>query len=330
VPKLSAASREYYEHLTAKGGPASTAKGRLETLRAFERAVGDIDTARVEPRHVDQMFTKNRHWSAGTRNNRLSHLNLFFKWCRFRRYMPRDNDPTYGWSAIKYAVPDKLRIPRDAWPKLFAACQTPIETMALASGLYLFLRGSEQQRIQLKHVHLDKSRIEIYRIKNKKWAVLPIPSELEPYLRAHLTWMAEQGFTDPDHYLLISRHPPKNKVGGRFIAGSGGWNPNRPFSRPYTVIQGILDRAGYPTFREGEHTLRRSGARAYFDALLDRGYDGALMRVQTLLGHERAEVTERYLGVSLNQLLLEDEIAGKPMFPALSSNIVPIREARHG
>lgn len=330
MPKLSQASREYYEHLTAKGQPLSTAKGRLESLRAFERAVGDLDTAKVEPRHVDQLFTLNKHWSAGTRNNRLSHLNLFFKWCRFRRYMPRDNDPTFGWSAIKYAVPDKLRIPRDAWPQLFDACQSSVETTAVATGLYLFLRGSEQQRIKLKHVHLDRSRIEIHRIKNKKWVILPIPAELEPYLRAHLTWMAEQGFTDPEHYLLFSRFPPKNKVGGKFLAGSGGWNPNRPFSRPYTVIQRVLERAGYPIYREGEHTLRRSGARAYFDSLLAQGYDGALLRVQTMLGHEKSEVTERYLGVSLNQMLLEDEIAGKPMYPAQDANVIPIRGALGG
>lgn len=242
--------------------------------------------------------------------------------------MPKVSDPTHGWKTLEYSIPEKLRIPRNEWPRLFNACETPIETAAVATGLYAFLRGSEQQRLQLKHIHLNEARprMQVHRIKTKKWAVVPITDELESYLRPHLTWMSEQGFNNPDHYVLCSKFSAVNKAGGGFIKGSGGWNPDRPFSRPYTVIQGVLKRAGYPTFREGEHTLRRSGARALFEARRRDGYDGALGLVQALLGHAKSEVTEAYIGVTLNELLLHEELAGRPMFStAQDATVVPIR-----
>lgn len=333
MPTLSESASEYTKHLLAKGHPTTTAKGRHESLRAFIKVVGDIDTARVSPQHVDKFFGANSHWSAGTRNNRLSHLNLFLDWCRFRRYMPKVSDPTYGWNAIKYSVPEKLRIPRSEWVRLFNACEDHIETMAVATGLYGMLRGSEQQRIQLKHIDLNsvKPTMQVHRIKTKSWAVIPVVDELQTYLRQHLTWMAEQGFNDPNHYLLFSKFPAVNAQGGGFIAGSGGWNPDKPFQRPYDVIKAVLKRAGYPTYREGEHTLRRSGARALFESRRQEGYDGALGLVQALLGHAHASVTEDYIGVTLNELRMHEELSGKPMYPVQDANIVPmVRKVGNG
>ena len=331
MPRLSEASAEYAKHLIAKKQPLSTVKGRSETVRAFVRAVGDLDAARVEPHHVDQFFTVNSHWSPGTYNNRLSHLNLFFKWCRFRRYMPPHSHPTFGLESLDYDSPDRLRIPRGEWPRLFAACEDEIETIALATGLYMFLRGSEQQRIQLKDIDLRHNKIYVNRVKSKKRQWLPIVTELRPYIIDHLIWCGQQGFTDPDHYFIMTHYSPMNKPGsGVFEKGTTVPNPNRPICRPYDTIKKILGRAGYETYWQGVHTLRRSGARAMFDSYLSRGYDGALMRVQTMLGHAKAQVTERYLGVSLNEMLLHDELAGKPMFPEEDAQIVPLRAVSNG
>jgi len=69
--------------------------------------------------------------------------------------------------------------------------------------------------------------------------------------------------------------------------------------------------------RKGIHVLRRSGARAMFDALRAEGHDGALQRVREMLHHSSVKMTELYLGVSLEQELLDQVIRGKRMFPQI-------------
>lgn len=65
------------------------------------------------------------------------------------------------------------------------------------------------------------------------------------------------------------------------------------------------------------HVLRRSGARALFDRLRHEGYDGALRRVQAMLGHSSGTITETYLGLDVERVQRNEMLAGKPMFPDL-------------
>lgn len=332
MPRLKEAAVAYERHLVARSIAPSTALGRRLSVFALAQVVGDLDTARVEAVHVDRLFTEKSNWSAGTRNNKLTHLRLFFEWCRFRGFMRKDSDPLFGWSNQKYSTPDRLRIPVSEWDRLFTACTTPIQTIVIATGLFLFLRSSEQQAIQLKHVHLDRGEIEIYRKKVRDHDTMPISSELESYLRPHLTWLAAQGISHPDHYLIPTRTYPRNSPDGTgFVAGTGKLNPDKPFLHPHRYVQRVLAKAGYPTYQEGEHTLRRSGARAYFDSLVDQGYDGALRRVQSMLGHKNAAMTEHYLGLALDRHRRNADLRGKPMFPALQDvRVIPIREGSRG
>lgn len=329
---LTEAQSEYLTHCKARDLAPLTVEGRRTTLNQFVSCTGNIQAWHVTPRHVDRLFAQHS-WSVGTRNNKLTHLKAFFGWCRARGYMSRDNDPLFGWRVTKVRGPEKMRIPHHEWPRLFQACETPIETATVALGLYLFLRGSELRTIQLKHVHLSDGEIEIYRTKTRDWDVMPISSELSYHLRQHLTWLTEQGVTDPNAYLLPTYTrplPAKGVPGGGFITGSKRLNPSKPFYHPYRYVQGVLKRAGYPTYTEGEHTLRRSGARAYFDHLAQAGYDGALRRVQSMLGHSSSAMTEIYLGLDLDRKTRNQDIKFKPMFPALDSNVVPIRSGSHG
>ena len=333
MPPLSKTTAEYIAHLQAMGTPARTVSARGDSLRAFVRAVGDIETAKVGARHIDTMFSSNSHWQPGTRNNRLSNLNLFFKWCRFRRYMPVDSDPTYGWKALSYLPAERMLIPRNEWPRLFAHCQDETETILIATGLYMLTRGSEAAGIQLRHIKLNiaKPIVQIHRVKNKQRVWLPIMSEYDPYLRRQLTYLAEQGFAGPNHYLIPTRTPAIHKPGsGVFTAGTGSVNANAPICRPYDTVKAVLDRAGYSTYWEGVHTLRRSGARAMFDELCSRGYDGALRRVQTMLGHRKSYTTERYLGISLDEMMLLDEFAGQSLYSSNPSDVAQIGGVQRG
>jgi integrase len=328
MPLVSDAATEYKRHLIARGRAKGTAQGRYNTIQALIRITGDRQCAKVEPRHIDDLFSEHPHWCAGTRNNQLYNLTAFFDWCRFRRYMPSDADPCRGWRKEFYAIPPKLYIPVGEWNRLFAACETPLETVTIATGLYLFLRASEQQGIQLKHVHLDRDEIDVYRRKVRDYDTMPIPAELSPRLRDHLTYLASEGFSDPDHYLIYTKTTPRTVKGVQgFVPGSASINPTKPSGRPYLIVQTVLERCGYDTYNEGEHTLRRSGARAYFDTMVDDGYDGALRRVMSMLGHKNSRNTETYLGLSLDRHKRNTDLRGKPMFPHLQdARIIPIRQ----
>ena len=248
------------------------------------------------------------------------------------KFLPRDSDPTFGWAAIRHTPQDKLRIPLHEWHLVFEACQNEVDSIIVATGFFLFLRGSEQQAIQLKHLHLDRNEIEIYRQKSRAWDTMPISAELGSYLRPYLAWITSQGAYHADSYLIPSKFGARNLKGSQgWVAGSGGYNFAVPFCRPYDYVNDILGRAGYKTKNEGEHTLRRSGARAYFDSLVAQGYDGALRRVQSMLGHKNAQTTEIYLGLNLDRHKRNSDLRGNLMFPALQdARIVPIRQGFNG
>lgn len=323
--KLRQAAREYVEHSAAKGLAAGTVKSRQQGMAAMVRVLGDVQVWAMTGQHLDKVFSAHA-WSVGTRNMRLAIYKGFFAWCRSRAYLHRDVDPAFGWRYQHVTEQPQLHIPHQEWPKLFGACMDPVETIALATGLYLFLRGSEQRHIQLKHVHLDDGELEIYRPKVRRWDVMPICLELDGYLRQQLTWMASQVNLEPEHYLIPTRFAPR-QAQGTFTAGSGPLNPSKPFCRPYSTVQGPLGRAGYPTAGQGEHTLRRSGARAYFDHLVSSGWDGALKRVQSMLGHKHAAMTERYLGLDLERSQRNQALKGHWMFPAAHhAQVIPIRK----
>lgn len=332
--RLEKATDEWCAHMEARSLTNGTIRSRKSTLTTLKTDIGDIYVENISHRHIDQFFAAHP-WSERTRNLKLGQLRVFFDWARSRRYMGRDDDPTFGWRMLTPVDgTPRLRLAVGEWQGLFAHCLHPTETIAVATGLYLFLRGSEQQAIQMKHIRLDDGEIDIYRRKTREWDAMPISAELDTHLRTYLTWYATQVAVQPEHYLLAPRIVgtlARDESTSRLVAGGGQIDPTRPHSKPHLIIQRILDRAGYETAGEGEHTLRRSGARAYFDVLAESGYDGALRRVQSMLGHKNSLVTEQYLGLDLDRRLRNEEVSGKPMFPnAAADNVVDLHAQREG
>lgn len=333
--RLDTAINEWVEHQEARGLAAGTIRSRKSTIKKLSKHCGNIYVETISHRHIDTVFAA-EPWSEATRNLKLGQFRAFFDWARSRRYLGRDTDPTFGWRMI--TVPDRprTRIPVQEWPALFAACIHPTETIAVATGLFLFLRGSEQQAIQMKHINLDDNLISVYRTKTKEWDEMPISTELERHLRTYLTWYSEQVAVHPDHYLLAPRVVGtlnRDADSRRLVGGTGEIDPTRAHTKPHLIIQRVLARAGYATDGEGEHTLRRSGARAYFDTLAEAGYDGALRRVQAMLGHKNSLVTEVYLGLDLDRTRRNADIAGQTMFPQLEEaldSVVTLKEATDG
>lgn len=326
---LSEAVREYLEHCRARGMAPATQTLRASSLRRMQEVLGNKLVWLISPIDIDKVFTAHAgRWSDATRNQKVTHYKVFFSWCRARGYVHRDSDPLFGWKMGKLERPDRMRIPQDEWWQLFEACETPVERIIIACGLYLFVRSNELARITVGDVRLDRAEVAIYRSKTRDHDVMPIVAELDEHLRAHLMWLASQGAAQPEHHLVPGREKPRfDPVTHSFMAGAGVLNPLKPHGRPYAVVQRVLSRAGYSSFREGGHTLRRSGARAYFDELAESGYDGALRRVQSMLGHSSSAMTELYLGLDLDRRTRNTELAGRRMFaPRPSANVIQLRK----
>lgn len=331
-PNVRDAVAEWVAHAAASGYSPETVKARRAGLQPLVDLYGKQTVASLTHRHLDTLFA-GRQWKPATRNARLGQLKTFFSWCRARGYMPLHCDPAFGWRYVKEGPAKQLRIPYEEWPALFDACHTPIERMVLASGLYLFLRSSEHKFLRIKDIDLDAQEMQVYRPKTDDRDVMPISTELDAELRRYLSWYSSEVQLKPDFFLIPSRHHAKNPEGGfGYIKGSGELNPNKPIAHIFDVVKSVLGRAGYETYWQGGHTLRRSGARAYFDALAESGYSGALRRVQTMLGHKKSETTEIYLGLDLDRYKRNQALRGKPMFvqrrTVQDAKIVPIRREK--
>jgi integrase len=329
--RLSEASARYEAHCTARGLAPKTITGQQVSLRIMQRTIGDLMLDSITSQHVDRLF--NTHsWAPGTRNNRIGQYKAFFGWCRSNKFMNPMLDPMTGWR--QRTVPEKhhLRIPHAEWPRLFNACQHPQERIVIATGLYLFLRASEQQDLRIADVKLSENIIQLWRRKTQTTQVMPVSAELGVEVRRWLTYLSERHELQGHHHFICARNKDlhTDPVTRLWVAGSGTLNLDRPVHKPHLIVQRVLRRAGYTVEKgQGEHTLRRSGARAYFDHLVSSGYDGSLRQVQTLLGHSNAVTTERYLGITLDQRRVLEALAGKPMF-SVGENILPIRSESYG
>lgn len=304
---------------------------RQKIIGTLVRHQGDVDINTLTPRDMDQFFLA-FNWSPGTVNIRVSTLKTFFRFCRARGLMAPDHDPMLGWRSVPVGTVERLRIPHEEWDNLLDHCDNMFERIIIATGLYLFLRVSEQETLMRGHVDLKRDEVRIYRTKTKEHDTMPIPLELRPYLEDHLDWLASQGGKEPGHYLIPYRLKSsfdRTEDGSRWLRGTQKVDPTRCFTHGHRVVQNVLERAGYPKAPGlGVHTLRRSGARAYFDSMVADGYDGALRRVQSMLGHKNSITTEIYLGLDLDRHTRNNDLAGKRMFPARTNNVTWLRGAQ--
>jgi len=330
--RITEAQPRYEQHLQARRLTHATIRAHRSALKLLVACIGDLYLDSITTEHMDKTFLA-YDWAPTTRNTKIGIYRVFFRWARGARHMNPTNDPMLGHR--QKAAPEKqnMRVPFAEWNKLFEACIHPQERIVIATGLYLFLRASEQRALTFSCVNLQDNLIDVWRPKTRKWQVMPISSELEHELRTWMTWLSQQYEIKPEHHLLCARNKDMkhDPVTFRWVAGTGTMNLERPVHNPAKIVQRVLRRAGYVVEKgQGEHTLRRSGARALFDALVAQGYDGALKQVQTLLGHRNSWQTEHYLGIDLDQRRVLASYAGKPMFANDQANVVPLRKADHG
>lgn len=332
---LNDAIEEYLTSRTSAGLAYNTVRSDRSSLRQLLGAVGNINTKSLEPRHMDMLFAAQSDNQASSRNMLLTRVRCFIHWCIGRNYI--NHDPTREMRKMRVQKDGRLFVPVDEFDNLLGAGRHPRDRVVMALGIYLFLRVSEIQGLRVGDVDLEAGEVKVIVYKTGDFDVMPICEELDGEMRTWLTWYA--GSVDEplsDEMLLVPSkqdfHATPGPSGGRFIpldAPITRINPRVPVSRPWTITQKALASLGYPTAREGGHTLRRSGARALFDTLRanGEGYDGALQTVKTMLHHKNVATTEHYLGVAPERAIRDARLKGRPMFRKRSTadNVVKIR-----
>lgn len=291
----------------------------------------DIQIQNIKPLHLDRFFAMRaktvKELAIRADQSAISGL---FNWCIVNGLM-RGPSPLAGRKWAKPKQKAKLYVPLQDFPHLLNAARCPRDRAIIATGVYLFTRsGSETALLKIKDLDLARSELGVFQPKTGKFDLMPISREYDNELRRWLTWYAEEMRQplDPDWYLIPARKKSSvfREEGGRLRATSE-LNPTRPVGTPYRFVQYALEELGYPTERQGGHTLRRSGARALFDELVAKGYDGALEIIREMLHHSSVEMTEKYLGVTVGQYRRDALIKGQIMFPSLleaEGNVIPL------
>lgn len=349
---LSVLHQEYlaYRRTTAAKSE-STIKNDDLALRLLIRACGDIQPANITPQHVDKLVALLSDGKAtATFNTRLAAVKTFLAWCRHRGYV-RHNALALIPSR-RNAKPDRHRVPVTQFPALLDAALHPRDRIVIAIGLWLFLRASEIRHLKIRDLDLETNDLHVYIQKTHDYDVMPVSSFLETELRKWLTFYTEDvqrsgircahdgcGPLCEDWFLVPSKHSNAycQDARGRIVVDPtrlGRLKPTCPMNRhAEKSVKAALHRIGHPTFQEGCHTLRRSGARAYFDQLVEDGYDGALKMVSAMLHHASVTMTEHYLGIREDRHRRNSQIKGRVFFAAIEAvpnNVTPLSRAVEG
>lgn len=320
---------EFVNARLSQGMAPNTVRNERRALDKLLLQLGPIQVRNITEAHVDAFFAglQGKGQSMNTLNVNLSGLRSFFAFTDRRGYTRRN--PVAHRRAFRGMPRERLRIPADQFPRLLDCAGHPRDRMLIAVGLFLWLRESEATDLRVSDVDLASGEVAVRVFKTKQLDRMPISLELDAELRR---WL--QNYTlligrplEPDMRLIPARGTSRvqDAVTGRFKRVDYGRDHLRPsvqLARPARIVHSALIKLGYPThdpvtgksLMEGMHTLRRSGARARYDYLVDDGYDGALREVQAGLHHSSTKQTERYIGLTLDYHRRSKNIKGRSLY----------------
>lgn len=321
---LHAASKDYLEHLKAQGMMPATISGHSIILSHALNAWGNIDVRDVTPADIDRLFSKSQ-WSTSTSNLYLWNLRSFVRFLRIAKHIGKDEEWTEGWRARRVPKRERTWLTVPELGELLEAAWNPRDRALIALGMYTFLRGSELAALKISDLDIGNQELHAYRIKNQVADRLPICLELGIEMNAWLAHYRDMcGPLHDDWLLLPARGPiPMRGVRGQRRLEPTGQpaplRPTMPITKPYSIVRRAMKDIGYDTVGDGAHVLRRSGARALFMRLREDGYDGALRRTSSMLGHSSTLITEHYIGVDLERRQRNELLAGNAMFPTATA-----------
>lgn len=340
--RLNEAIVGYAKYRVSKKKSRSALNSDRVTLTRLQEVVGGNQWCdKITETHIDDLFIEiGQTNSARSMCNHHYILVSFFQWMRRRGYVAvdlmEDRDPP------DFTVEEKRRLPVELFSTVLDRASNPRDRCLFAAGIYLLSRSVElvgnpdRDGLRIGDVNLNQGRVRVHVAKQKgrnKQVVdlMPITSEFDEELRQWLMIYQDHcGYLDPSWHLFPRMTRPISRRGHMgIVKGSGRLIPDKTMQKPYLAINPILDGIGWKLDGEqgeGMHTLRRGGARARFDVLVDLGYDGALRQVQSLLHHANATMTEGYIGINLDRHKRDAALIGQKMYPQITK---PVNLAEH-
>lgn len=321
--QLTTAVDRYLASRATRVAP-NTLNADRSALRRLAAALGTREVDEITEDDLDQFFESEDHLAPSSLNMRLGKYRAFFSYALSRGWVP--SNPAVERRRVREPEGDPLYIPVDRFPDLLRAAGHPRDRMVVALGLYLFLRSSEIKTLRVTDVRLREGVVRTFQHKTQTRDDMPICAELDTELRAWLAWYTAHcgpAGLGPGFYLVPAKHSVRSSPqawpgNGRFVRLTEAKelvHPGFPVAHPHRVVQRALVGLGYPTLRQGGHTLRRSGARALFDQVRGvDGVDGALQTVRVMLHHQTQAMTERYLGIQPERERRDTRLRGRQMF----------------
>lgn len=333
---LSDSIDAYMRHRTSQNYSKGTLKVDRQVLTKFLAVSGNIYVHQITDRHVERHFEEvSKTRKAASLKNDHGVLVRFFKWARHTGRMPTDADPMFGRRQPKAVKRERNRLHVSRFGELLAAAEArdPRDRALCALLLYTLGRDSEVTDLRIRDLDLSAGWLKVRIHKTGQEDTLPVSTELDKEMRRWLTHYAKvSGPLEPWHYLVPARSVfPVKDDKGRILKHDSSYRPAKKIGGAGRIVNPILGAIGFPITDEngkpcgeGSHTIRRSGARALFDDLVEGGYDHALRIVQSLLHHASVTMSEQYIGITADRRSRDDIIRGKPMYTVTSANVTSI------
>lgn len=342
--RLNEACELFLKYLEGDGVADATIRSYKSVLKKLRTACGNIFLHEITPDHLAAIMAEHtrRGNGQGVRNSNVSCLRQFFRWARLtKRTSPYESeDPTNMLKRKAYEAAQPPPIPHTHFPILLdiAERRHPMYRAYVALGLYTAARGpSELGPLRLWDIVTTGSEwsVSIERVKTYSAAEpVPMVNELSIEITKWLTWynaytIEHLGVPLQREWYLLPRIKGVKARGSKYNDGQNEMRiyPNirkHPSGMSRDITYPVLKEYGFPVDDQagrknrfgGTHTLRKSGARAFYRELMDTGVarDRALDVIKELLGHKYVSTTEVYLGLDRGREFRDELMRGKWMF----------------
>jgi integrase/recombinase XerC len=196
--------RIHCDYIRRTGATARTIEQRRENLARFGRAVAPTPLLDVTPGQLDE-------WQAGLRVSLSSvatyssHIRAFYGWAVLAGHL--EHDPCVRLPRPRVPKRSARPIPEHDLRVALACAPEPVLTW-LVLGAFMGLRAAEIAGLRREDVvEVDRRLIIGGTGKGQKPFRLPVPAEVEPYLRSHLRggggplWRTARGRPAGPHYV---------------------------------------------------------------------------------------------------------------------------------
>lgn len=324
--RIPEAVLEYIDYMRSNDTSEGTIKSRRTAFNKMEEVLKDMYVHSVEPQHMTRVWQRvGQTRSGNARRIDYQAFKGFFEWCENMKYRQRHESPFKHIKRPAIVKKERHRVAEEEFPALLDATPNPRDRMFIAKGLYILGRKVEMNHIVIGDVDRHEGEIILFRSKTGTGDRMPISDELDRELEEYFNWyrwVTDTTKLDKNWYLVPRSTRPQWVTNKEWHPGTIRPDVMMREDTGTRITKLALEAIGFPiresdtgkASMEGAHTLRRSGARALYNNLVEMGHDGAMRIVQQMLGHVKMSQTEEYIGLTLDRKMRNDMIKGKVMY----------------